>query len=492
MKLRNRIITSLFLINCFLFSSCTKMLTVEPTSVITTSSFWKTKDDVDGALAGMYVKLRNEATLNLYLLGESRSETLGWGQLVGDTYNRYHQNNLDENNAGPSWLGWYATINSANLILKYVPDISYTNENEKKLALAQAYSMRAYAYFVIARTWGEAIIRTEPTEGYDINEAFKPRESIEEVFKLIKDDLDKAIALYPSNNIASTRAEWSKASSNALKADVYLWTAKKLDGGKPDFTIALQACEDIEGSNVDLLDNYESIFSYDNKGSIEILMAVRFNTIESADNYFYNMYIPTYTVPTNTDQNTLETIGVPGGNIILSPSAALRAQFVDDDTRKDASYLEIYTETSGVKSYFGSIVIKGNGVVEGGVRKFADDVILYRYADVLLMKAEAKNALSLDPSNEINMVRKRAYKDKYSDYKFVKGSIDYNDEEILKERLLELAFEGKRWWDLVRFNKAFDLVPSLNGRADKKHLELFPIGSNVLSLEPEVVQNAGY
>jgi hypothetical protein len=74
----------------------------------------------------------------------------------------------------------------------------------------------------------------------------------------------------------------------------------------------------------------------------------------------------------------------------------------------------------------------------------------------------------------------------------VSGSQAYNDEVILQERLFEFAFEGKRWFDLVRFDKAFDLVPSLQDRKGQDDVLLFPISENVLALEPKVVQNPGY
>lgn len=65
------------------------------------------------------------------------------------------------------------------------------------------------------------------------------------------------------------------------------------------------------------------------------------------------------------------------------------------------------------------------------------------------------------------MRSKRAYKDKYEEHIYVNSTKEANDAAILKERLLELAFEGKRWWDLVRFDKAFDLVPSLREHKGK-------------------------
>lgn len=476
-----------------ILSSCTSMLDVDPTSIITTESYWKKEDDANGVLTGMYAKLRTETEINLYLLGESRSETLEWGKLVGDSYNRYHQNNLSPDVAGPSWLGWYSIVNDANLLLKYVPAIRFTNEEVKNNILAQAYTMRAFAYYVMTRSWGDLIIRLEPTEGYNPETLYLERSAQSTVFELIKDDIEKAQSLYGNNTLPSGRFKWSLPGLYALKADVYLWTGKRMGGGAADFEIALKSCEEVEKSDVQLLDNYGDIFAYGNKGNKEIITAVRFDYLESTvDNFYYNMYIPTYIVPNNTDAATLSTIGVPGGNIILSPSEILRNNFTKDDTRKDPSILEIYTTTGGVKSFFGSIVMKGSGVVNSGARKFATDVAIYRFADVLLMKAEAKNALNLDPSIEINKVRARAYKAKANDYLFVNGTKEANDEEILKERMLELAFECKRWWDLVRFDKAYEKVPSLNGKSDKKHLMLFPIGNSVLSLEPKVKQNNGY
>ncbi|MDP4820383.1 MAG: RagB/SusD family nutrient uptake outer membrane protein, partial [Saprospiraceae bacterium] len=63
---------------------------------------------------------------------------------------------------------------------------------------------------------------------------------------------------------------------------------------------------------------------------------------------------------------------------------------------------------------------------------------------------------------------------------------------ILQERLLELAFEGKRWWDLLRFGKAFEKVPSLQNRAGQNHLELWPISLGTISLNSSITQNPGY
>ena len=299
MKISYKVLAGTVLSLLFFSTSCSDMLDVEPTSVITNASFWKTEDDANGALAGMYVKLRNEAQLNLFQLGEGRSEVMEWGKLVGTLdYDRLYLNTLDATFAGPSWIGFYATVNAANLILKYVPNIPFRTEAAKNTVLAQAYAMRAYVYFVMVRSWGDVPLRTEPTEGYSAETTSIGRAPQEEVFKLIKDDLEKALQLFPSNTFQNGRNTWSKASTNALKADVYLWTAKRLNGGQADFTTALEACNEVQTADVALLPDYASVFAYTNKANKEILMAVRFQQLESnTNNYFENMYIPASLVP---------------------------------------------------------------------------------------------------------------------------------------------------------------------------------------------------
>jgi hypothetical protein len=92
----------------------------------------------------------------------------------------------------------------------------------------------------------------------------------------------------------------------------------------------------------------------------------------------------------------------------------------------------------------------------------------------------------------MTLIRQRAYGSNYSAHVFVSGSKEENDMAILQERLRETAFEGTYWWDLLRFNKEFELVPSLVSKAGQDYLELWPIVQSTLSLEPKVKQNPGW
>ncbi|AFL85758.1 RagB/SusD family protein [Belliella baltica DSM 15883] len=475
-------------------NSCTDMLEVEPISTITAAGFWVNEDNANGALSGMYVRFRDQASSNLFVWGEGRSETLSYGLQASEGLERYFLNDVDPNFSGPNWLRMYTVVHDANLIIKYVPGITFNNVANKNRMLAEAYTMRAFLYFTMVRTWGGVPLVVDPTEGYDAEMTFRPRASVEEIFTQIKADLDRALELYPNNNVGTGRAYWSKPSANVLKAEVFLWTGKVLNGGQADFTTALSALNDAQGAGgLGLLPNYDNIFRYSNKGNSEVLFGVRYLDLEAGANYNANMYIRDDEIPPSASDEVKAKLGQGGGLNRWAPSQTIRAQFDERDSRRDASFVEIFVPNNeGGQNYYGSAVRKYRGYVDPSGRRFIDDIIIYRYADLLLLKAEAKNALGQDPSPEMNEIRQRAYGANFDDFRFVNGSREANDEAILQERLFEFAFEGKRWWDLVRFDKAFDKVPSLQARATQRHLLLWPISLGTISLNSRIVQNPGY
>ncbi len=486
-------IISIVMLVCLGTFSC-DVLDVAPTSVITTTSFWKTQNDAEGALNGMYVNLRNVSAA-IMTLGEQRSEVFEGG-VYGSGRNDLFLNEISGDQPNhPDWSGFYSVVNSANLIIKYAPGITFKTEAAKNNVLAQAHAMRAYTYFVMTKTWGDLIIRTEPTESSNAEITIKERSPQAEVFALIKSDIETALTLFPDNNFVTGRSKWSRAAANTLKADVFLWTGKKLNGGQADFTTALNAITEVEKADVSLLPNFSDLFEYANKGNKETIMTIRYQDLDgAANNQFWLHWIIDSAIPANIDAATkalIQPVGGGQGLLVLTP--LVRNQFTEDDTRKKGSFHEIFTyDAAGKPTFYSTLAMKGRGLLAGGTRLFLSDIVLYRYADVVLLKAEAKNALGQNPAEEINKVRMRAYKTAYDKHVFVNGTKEANDEIILKERLFELVYEGKRWWDLVRFDKAFDLVPNLKSKKGQNDFLLFPIANTVLSLEPKVKQNPGF
>ena len=492
---RNIIILAFF--SVLINFSCKKQLELAPVSQISNASFWKTESDAQGAMNGMYTILRSESINNLYIWGEARSDAMGENAGAA-VFRNWYDNLLTAENSGAifsgsptNWSGMYNLVHHANLILKYVPGIAFSSDAKKKNILAHAHVMRAFAYFTMSKTWGELPLVVEPTS--DLSSVQRARSSVADIFSLIKSDITEAESLFPGIKFQDGRDMWSLPSLLALKADVYLWTGKKMNGGTADFTTALNALNSIENADVHLLPEYGNIFDYSNKLNSEILMAVNFNYDESPVTTIYGwMYASDVFLPAGLDQATLDYLKPLAGVPFWGPSTIARNKFDPDDKRKKETFTEIYGNNGGGPVFHSAVVTKFNGTVVSGLRHFIDDYIIYRYADVLLMRAEVKNALNQDPSDEINLIRQRAYGSEYPAHKFVSSNPAANDAEILDERFRELMFEGKRWWDLVRFGKAYDLVPSLQGRGGDNHLLLFPIPTSTLTLEPLVIQNPGY
>lgn len=488
--MKNKYILYSILFACVsLLNSCADDLNLESESAITSDAFWKTEDDAKAAVNGLYFNFRTQTQQNYYLLGGARSAEIKGGVQSPLTLAYYYNNLLTPQNTDVDWAGMYTVVQQANLILKYVPTIQFSPStvNEQKRYLAQAYTMRALAYFIMARSWGGVPIVTTPTENTNQNEYIVPRNTLAETFAFIKSDIELALTNFPDAN--NNKVQLSKSAAYALKADVNLWTAKQLGGGATDLNTALDAINAIAAGPA-LLPNFKDVFSYANKGNNEVLFTVRYSLTDVpsnlSDNWNSFMYVGPSDFPGATDtaaKALFGTLGSGAGNAGISrvqPDPA-HFSFTATDVRKDATYLTLRNTANTADVVTG--LMKYNGTVDGALRRFTSDIIIYRWADILLMKAEIKNGLGQDPTVEMNQVMQRAD----ATAAFINSSQAANDDVILNERLKELAFEGKAWWDLVRFNKTAN-VPSMT--AGKPIL--FPISQNTINYNPKVEQNPGY
>ena len=141
-----------------LFSSCHGDLDVIQTSEVSANSMWQTEEDATSAMYGMYNKFRSTYSYGYIYWGEYRTGLWGDG-LTGQTARtQVYQNQIPTDHGYANWADLYTTINAANLILRYTPSISFTNESDKNKVLANAYYVRAFCYYWIARIWGDAPI----------------------------------------------------------------------------------------------------------------------------------------------------------------------------------------------------------------------------------------------------------------------------------------------------------------------------------------------
>lgn len=494
------------------FTGCTS-LDQYPISSITDVQYWKTPDQFSAFMVGLHSKFR-ELSYNFFLLGEARSDIYGDNPFGGEAtqgMERFPENSLNADNVGISnYANIYIVINQANLMIHKAEETSVLTEKDKKYYLGQAYGIRAFCYYQLVRSWGDVVLHTDFTKDVDITNIAKAVSPASQIFEQIKSDLKNSLDNFDKDySFQHKKAYWSKAASLMLKADVYLWTARNNNGGAADYKSAKDAILEIQGNtSLGLEDNYKDVFSYDNKGNKEIIFAFRSMVDEFYlwnDSYSY-LLIPQYSyLQSYYTEEGVSFKDNPNEKLF----GLMRMQFKkkhyfetfnDKDVRKRATIKAVFTEAKANEdTYGGCFGYKYQGTVLAGSsnRKMYDDYPIYRYAETLLFLAEAKAGLGEDPSNEINLVRERAFGKEYFAankatlaYPNAAGDTDVN-EAILKERMCEFMIEGKRWYDLRRFGDEYVFKYTTADSKNPKRL-LWPIDKTTLTNNKLLNQTPGY
>ncbi|MDX1364779.1 MAG: RagB/SusD family nutrient uptake outer membrane protein [Arenibacter latericius] len=493
------------LIASFALGACESELELTSPSQLTVQGFWDSEVGARTAHSGLYANLRSSAS-TLWNLGEIRSDI--WG---GETFESPFSESLIRSDITVAtapyggWAGLYTRIHRLNDFLVNVPNIEFINEGDKNHMIGQAYGLRALYYYTLLKTWGDVPITLEPLGVVDPASLAKERSPQSEVMALIKSDITASLSAFGSDNsfYENTNTYWSKAATLALKGDVYIWSGNLLGGGNADFTEAKAALQEIASFGIDLEPNIEDLWGVANENNNEFIFALDYKQDEAET--FYNSLTGRSTEihPTFNDKGeSMSSFVIDGANRYGQSEKTLLLLDDNDDARKDATFIRLYTDdnaglgytTYNESAYFGSVFNKFLGHVVGSERVFENNIPLYRYADVLLLLAEAKNHLGEDPSEEINEIRKRAYGDNYVAliHGYVNGSQTDNANAILEERYKEFIGEGKRWWDLRRAGDSYvlDNIEFLNP-GDEYKLVL-PITTDMIGRNPLLEQTPGY
>lgn len=545
MNLIKRTLTLLsFVVAISTLDSCTD-LDQDVYSAVAEDNFWQTEQEIQSGIAPGYESLTRLFTYRFVNLQSTSDEfilpTRGGDFYEGGVYRDLWKHDWDENNdyINISWDDIYEGIGRINLSLSIIDDFEEKSE-EVKRAEAEIEVLRDYYYFLLIDNFGNVPLVTDFNTPVDSVENSSREEVFDYVVKNIKENLPK---LSESTGL-DTYGKINKWSGLFILAKLYL--NAEVYAGDPRWEEAMAMTDSIiESGQYSLNNNYFDNFSAEGgKDSPENIFAIPFdeeniggnnfarytlhgdNTPSfgyigngyngrSAPPEFYDLFDTTSVYHSDGDKayRTYEDqrtgqwlVGQqfdepypypPDQNILVEGPDSLK--LTDNVTGLDLAYQPHFDQFSSSE---GSFRLAGARSVkyypEAGVSSanMNNDIVLFRYADVLLMKAEleARIGNKAGAVDYVNQIRERAYGD--TDHDFNASDLDL--EKILDERGRELAWEFWRRQDLIRFEVA-DGKPYFTGpRKPEKgmdpddHYMLFPIPDKAMRNNPRLIQNPGY
>lgn len=439
MKTMKHILSTILLfVLLFSASSCKKWLTLKPQDGIIKQEFWSSKEDVQAAVIGCYASLLGPPGAikdrplaeYLFLWGELRADMVSPGLGISVDEQNIMNVNVLSSNSLTSWKSLYRTINACNTVIDFAPDVQKTDNTFSTAslngALGEALALRGLMYFYLVRTWGDVPLKLKSTST-DNEIANIGRTSQAVVLEQIVSDLLKAENMAPITygNKQYDTGRITKYTVESILADVYLWMEK--------YNESIAMCDKVINSGKFTLVNgnqqFNQVFYLGN--SSEGIFEFQFDNQKL--NPFYNMFLPANR----------------RFNAAVKVSEEIYTQDFQDETKFDVRGVDaaVRLRDNMIYKYVG---------VDYNTTRTADvsyaHWFVYRYPDILLMKAEAlaqinRGAEALDL---VKVIRDRAHAlvatEKTPDLTDVDGISDY----ILEERAREFAFEGKRWYDILR------------------------------------------
>lgn len=461
-------------------AGCKKsFLDLEPVSQVSTGNFYKTEKDIEQAVSGAYDAMQStgEYGRNFVYFMEVVSDNSKTESITnsGGIYGDFDLFRVAPSNAvlDQTWKACYAGIQRCNIILNRIDAVSM-DEATRAMRKGEVEFIRALTYFNLVRIWGDIPLVTE--ELSNPFDAFNhKREPVAKVYDQIISDLKDAAGKLPlvwSGNTNAGRA--SKGAAQALLGKVYLTLKNYSEAAN-----ILSAV--VNSGTYSLLPVFGDVFKTTNKNNKESVFEVQFLKGGLGEgSIFANLFAP-------AGNNTL-TGGIGSGSGDNVPTKNLISFFNSGpDPRRTATLDSLSDKRPYTKKYI-DVPFQANDA--------SNNFIVLRYADVLLMYAEALNEMGYNPAGNaftsLNTVRTRAGAGTYT-----AASLPDQDafrQAIDKERRLELAFENHRWFDLLRTGKTITVLnASGGGFTMQPHQLIFPIPQSQVDANPGVIiQNPGY
>ena len=416
----SKIVAALLLFT-FILTGCSNWLSVTPENDLIKEKFWSKKEDADGALAATYDAFR-DAALESFVWGELRADIALFGATDFAGYQSIAASAITASNGKINWSKYYNAINLANTLMYYSPQVMEKDESFtlkiKEDYDAEALFIRALSYFYLVRIWKEVPLVTEAsiTDQENFYIAKSPEKAV--INQIITDLLKAKDIAYTDEfryQPVYYKGRANKYSIMALLADVYLWDEQ--------YDNAIAYCDSIMNTGKFGLEDNTNWFNlyYPGNSQKESLFEIEFDdNYEQQENPLYNSLVrPTGSPSLGLNSVTMSYLfSTQDLRLIGTKSPVWKYQGVDTksstrrtDAQRDANF------------------------------------IYYRYADILLMKAEALNEKgNLIEAN--SLVRQTAERAGITHVDVVtKAGLR---QAIMDERGREFVVEGKRWFDLLR------------------------------------------
>lgn len=492
MNCRNSLVIIVVIFTGLFFSSCKKFLESTPLSQVGVDNFYKTEADFNQALVGSYAAFAQVYQGNGYysLLTDLRSDNTTELTAGGDGNDA--KMNIDEfkettdnEHITAFWQNSYTLIARANSIISKIEG-SQVSENSKKQFMGEAKVLRALSYFNLVRLYGGVPLVTEPVS--DIDASYKVgRSTSEAVYTQIVSDLTAAKTLLPVSYDDANVGRVTIGVVEGLLGTVFL-TLKKYPEAAAEFKKV------IDLNVYSLLPIYADLFKAGMQGNKEAIWQAQYKTGTS----YLGSNLPNHFAPTGSEGITISSGGAYGFN---QPTEDIANSYSANDVRRN-NIADGYTKDGAfvAAKYIRGYVERESG---GGYLDSGADWYILRYANVLLMYAEALNEVNQGPNTTaytyLNLVRKRAG---LADAQ----NLNYDSFKTLvsNEARLESPFEGRRWFDLLRTGKALEVMNAKVSQGAgsstvgistpiKQYQLLYPIPSIVvITSSPAIAQNPGY
>lgn len=488
-----------------LFSGCESYLDVDPKTFFTTETFYTQPEHAQQAVSACYDLLRRpyrgvgtygESPFFMLEFSTGMCET-SIGQAVYSS--EFREANASENNlyAWDWWQSYYEGIENCNIALSKLPGVPGVSQEKLSEYMGEVYFLRAYYYFILVQLYGDIPLKIVPTESAEnVNITRTP---LAEVYKQIEVDLLEAEKTSLPNTSSSGKV--TKGAVKSLLAKVYLTMAGyPLQNKEMYAKAAVKAKEVIDSGWYDLFGTLDELRSSKNRNNVEHIFCTQF-ALGIAEHSLQDWLLPRYSRISNFSNEY---------GCFYPDSAFIRTFDPSDKRVQEKGFF--YTNYPSIDD--------PNKIVEfpAHLYKFFDEEAMttlkgtrnydnLRYADILLVYAEAQNEAEGSPSTFAidcyNRVRQRAGLKAASISDFV--SQNAFREAVWKERYWELCFENQNWFDMARTRKVFNIkqniisdfvgyvLPYGNGafKFTEKQL-LFPIPLRERQTNPELSQNPGY